>query len=102
MNSYRNNLPAVVERPVQYVTKPVPATYTAGAGTLALRRPRAAHYLWILRLHRWKMLSFIAACVLGTVIVSSRLVPIYQATALVDIDRQTPPGIIGRNLPARP
>ena len=101
MNSYRNNLPAVVERPVQYVTKPVPATYTAGENSEALSATRR-HYLWILRLHRWKMLSFIAACVLGTVIVSSRLVPIYQATALVDIDQQTPPGIIGRNLPARP
>ncbi len=37
------------------------------------------------------------ACVLGTAIVSSRLVPVYEATATVDVDRQTPPGIIGQD-----
>src|SRR5262252_5726376 len=54
-----------------------------------------SHYLWVLRLHRWKILGFVAASVLATVIISSRLVPIYEATATIDIDRQTPPGVIG-------
>jgi succinoglycan biosynthesis transport protein ExoP len=97
MTSNRDNLlPAVVERPIQYVEQTLPS--------FAYSRPGEAdgesivplsHYLWILRLHRWKILIFIGACVLATVIVSSRLVPLYEATATIDIDRQTPPGIIG-------
>src|SRR5437899_2031357 len=56
-----------------------------------------AHYLWILRRHRWKLLSFIFGCVAATAIVSSRLTPIYEATTTVDIDRQVPTSIIGQD-----
>ena len=37
--------------------------------------------------------------VIGTVIVSARLTPIYESTATVDIDRQTPPGVVGQEAP---
>lgn len=53
-------------------------------------------YFWILRRHVWKILSFIFASVAATLIVSSRLTPIYESTATVDIDRQMPTGIIGQ------
>ncbi|MGA2436313.1 MAG: Wzz/FepE/Etk N-terminal domain-containing protein, partial [Bryobacteraceae bacterium] len=56
-----------------------------------------SHYLWILKRHRWKILSFVAACVAGTLIVSSRMIPIYESTAIVDIDRQMPADIIGES-----
>jgi uncharacterized protein involved in exopolysaccharide biosynthesis len=46
-----------------------------------------AHLLWVLRLRRWKILAFVAACVLATLVVSFRLTPIYESTAVVDIDR---------------
>jgi capsular exopolysaccharide synthesis family protein len=36
------------------------------------------------------------ACVLATLIVSLRLTPVYEATATIDIDRQSPAGIIGQ------
>jgi succinoglycan biosynthesis transport protein ExoP len=55
-----------------------------------------SHYLWILRRHRWKILSFVAACVIAALIISSRLTPIYESTATIDIDRQTPTGVIGQ------
>jgi len=55
-----------------------------------------SHYLWLLKRHRWKILAFVAACVAATVILSSRLTPIYESTATVDIDRQTPTGVIGQ------
>ena len=55
-----------------------------------------AHYLWILRRNAWRLLGFIAVCVIGTLLISLRLTPIYEATATVDIDRQSPPGIIGQ------
>jgi len=54
-----------------------------------------AHHLWVLRRHRWKILSFIVACELATLIVSSRVTPIYESTAVIDIDRQAPAGVIG-------
>ena len=56
-----------------------------------------SHYLWILRRHKWKILSFVVFCVVSTVVVSSRLTPIYEAIASVDIDRQMPAGVIGQD-----
>jgi capsular exopolysaccharide synthesis family protein len=55
-----------------------------------------AHYLWILRRHCWNLLAFIGICVTSTLLVSLRLTPVYEGTAIVDIDRQAPPGIIGQ------
>jgi capsular exopolysaccharide synthesis family protein len=56
-----------------------------------------AHYLWILRRHRWKIVSFVFACVTATLIFSARLTPIYESTVTVDIDRQMPSAIIGQD-----
>lgn len=62
-----------------------------GGGPLPL-----AHYFWLLRRHRWKMLAFIAVVMAVTAAVSMRLTPVYEATATVDIDRQTPQAVIGQ------
>jgi succinoglycan biosynthesis transport protein ExoP len=56
-----------------------------------------SHYLWILRRHKWRLLAFVLVCVASTVVVSSRLTPIYEATAVIDIDRQAPPAVIGQD-----
>lgn len=97
-NHSGNNLPAVANREIVYVPQPAGGFPTAG-----LPEPESAqatvplsHYLWILRRHRWKILSFIAACVLATAIVSVRITPVYEAIATVDVDRQSPSGIIGQ------
>ena len=55
-----------------------------------------SHYLWILRLHAWKMLGSVAAIMLITLIVSLRLVPIYESTSTVDVDRHMPTGVLGQ------
>ena len=55
-----------------------------------------AHYLWILKRHKWKILVFVAVSVICTIVISSRLTPIYESTATIDIDRQAPSGIIGQ------
>jgi len=55
-----------------------------------------SQYLWILKRHRWKILAFVAFCMIATVLVSYRLTPIYESTATVDIDRRMPTGIIGQ------
>lgn len=56
-----------------------------------------SHYLWILRRHRWKILAFVAICMVLTFAVSQRLTPAYESTATIDIDRQTPQGIVGQD-----
>ncbi len=56
-----------------------------------------SHYLWVFKRHRWKMIAFITACVTATLVISSRITPIYESTATVDVDRQTPQGVIGQD-----
>jgi capsular exopolysaccharide synthesis family protein len=56
-----------------------------------------SHYLWILRRHKWRILVFVLGCVAATIVVSSRLTPVYESTAAIDIDRQAPAGVIGQD-----
>lgn len=55
------------------------------------------HYLWILNRHRWKIIAFVALCVLITAIVSARLQPIYEAVTTIDIDLMAPTGVVGED-----
>lgn len=55
-----------------------------------------SHYLWILRRQGWKILAFVAACMLVTLIVSARLQPIYESTATMEIEQQSPPQVVGQ------
>jgi succinoglycan biosynthesis transport protein ExoP len=54
-----------------------------------------SHYLWILRRHKWRIVAFVLLGVAATMVISSRLTPIYEATSTIDIDRQAPPAVIG-------
>jgi capsular exopolysaccharide synthesis family protein len=94
------SLPApVTDMPARNL--PVPADVYRASGfapepdTAAVPVP-LSHYLWILRRNWWKILLFVACSVTATMVVSSRLVPIYESTATVDIDRQMPSAIIGQ------
>ena len=55
-----------------------------------------SHYLWILRRHLWKMVAFVAACMLVAFVVSARLKPIYESTATIDVDFGAPTGVVGQ------
>lgn len=55
-----------------------------------------SQYLWILRRYRWRILGFVFASVIATWVVSSRLRPVYESVATVDVDRQTPAGVVGQ------
>lgn len=96
-----NNLPVFFDPRTPGATAATPATAGAGLffspditpGTAALP---LSHYLYILRRHLWKILAFVAVAVTATVIVSFRLTPIYESTAVVYIDRQAPSGIVGQ------
>lgn len=54
-----------------------------------------SQYLWILKRYRWRIGGFVAAAAIATAIISARLTPIYESIATVDIDRQSPPGVVG-------
>jgi capsular exopolysaccharide synthesis family protein len=56
-----------------------------------------SHYLWVLRRHLWMMIGFVACCVLITFILSSRLKPIYESTATIDVDIQAPSDVVGQD-----
>jgi len=55
-----------------------------------------SHYLWILRRNWWRILLFVACAVAATLMISMRLVPVYESIATIDIDRQMPSAIIGQ------
>ncbi|MCC6395219.1 MAG: polysaccharide biosynthesis tyrosine autokinase [Bryobacterales bacterium] len=55
-----------------------------------------SHYLWVFKRHRWRILAFMAASVLATAVVSNRITPIFESTATVDIDRQSPNAVVGQ------
>jgi succinoglycan biosynthesis transport protein ExoP len=55
-----------------------------------------SHYAWILRRQWWKILTFVTIAAVATLVVSKRLTPVYESTATVDVDRQTPSGIVGQ------
>ena len=56
-----------------------------------------SHYLWILKRHKWRILTLVVVCVAATAVVSSRLTPIYESTSTIDIDRQAPPAVVGQD-----
>src|SRR5581483_2042516 len=56
----------------------------------------ASHYLSVVFRQRWKIAGFVATCLLLTYLFSSRLTPIYEATAKIDVDRRVPSGVIGQ------
>jgi polysaccharide biosynthesis transport protein len=60
-----------------------------------LSGPSLSQYLWVVKRHRWKLLAFVIFSVVATVIVSKRLTPLYESTAVIDIDRQTPAAVLG-------
>lgn len=91
-------------RPVLPVTYPVypPALYGSAGREPDQPAVPVSHYFWILRRYRWKMAAFVAACTIGTLIVSKRLTPIYESTATIDIDRRMPLGVLGEDSVQQP
>ncbi len=79
----------------------IQTSYAPLAPLLGLESEKSAapltHYVWILRRHLWKMIAFVAACMLVTFIVSARLKPIYESTATIDVDMQAPSAVVGQS-----
>ena len=84
-------VPAIRER---ITVQPPTFTYAEPAEEQTLP---LSHYLWILKRRRWEILAFVLASVIATVVISSRLTPIYESTATVDIDREISSNLVGQN-----
>ena len=54
------------------------------------------HYLLVIYRQKWRILGFVAACLLATYLIVSRLTPVYEATAKMDVDRRIPAGVVGQ------
>lgn len=74
-----------------------PAPYLGAEEEPEEPRIPLSQYLWILRRYRARIAGFVTASVLTTWLVSARVTPVYESTATVDIDRQTPSGVVGED-----
>jgi capsular exopolysaccharide synthesis family protein len=90
-------LPAVVEMGRAATPFYLAAPYQAAEDEAEEAKLPLSQYFWILKRHRWRITGFVAAVMLATVVVSARLTPIYESTATVDIDRQSPSGVVGED-----
>ncbi len=57
-----------------------------------------SHYLWVLRRHCWKIAVFVVTCVVITGLLCARLQPIYESTATVAINAQSPSQAVGQDV----
>lgn len=55
------------------------------------------HYLWIVKRHLWKIMAFVLLCTMATFVVTNRMIPIFESTATIDIDRQATNAIVGQD-----
>lgn len=90
------SLPALADpgRSLEPLRLPGPGGFEPDYGDQSLP---LQHALWVCKRHRWRIAAFVAASVLATLLVSSRLQPVYEATATIDVDRQMPTGVIGQD-----
>lgn len=71
---------------------PEMATTAAADGSVPL-----SHYYWLFKRHCWHILFIVMTATLAAVAVSSQMTPVYEATVTIDVDRQTPTGVIGQD-----
>lgn len=67
-----------------------------GFGTASEATVPLSHYYWLFKRNRWKILFTVLTATLLAFAVSSQMTPIYEATVTIDVDRQTPTGVIGQ------
>ncbi len=56
-----------------------------------------AHYLWLIKRYRLRIVGIVVGCTLAALIVSLRMTPIYEATATIDVDREAPSSLVGQD-----
>jgi capsular exopolysaccharide synthesis family protein len=79
------------------VSGPIAADFPISDSEAATSSVPISHYAWILGREWWKILLFVCTMTGAAFVVSSRITPIYESTATIDIDRQTPSGVVGQD-----
>jgi polysaccharide biosynthesis transport protein len=92
----RERMPAVIETAMP-TSLPSYSIYSVADEEASEGKLPLSQYLWILKRHRWTIVAFVCASMLATAIVTAKLTPIYESIATVDIDRQTPAGVVGED-----
>lgn len=93
LDTYDEVMPAVPHFEQSALTQLFPAADpTLDHGSIPF-----AQYLFSLRRHWWKIAAFCGACLLITYIVSKRITPMYESVASLEIDRQSPSGVVGQD-----
>lgn len=100
--SHQAGLPEVLPPP-QLPTNQKASAYYAPISVQQEIEPEApsvplSHYLWVLRRHCWKIAVLVATCVLTTALICARLQRIYESTATVAIDAQSPSQPVGQDV----
>ena len=98
MNTPSQELSILDDRSPRAVPVPAGSAYVPAAGWEGEPEEQIvplSHYIWVLRRHRWKILSFVLISAVATLIVSERLTPMYESTVTVDVDRKVPTAVVG-------
>src|SRR5262245_59306389 len=69
----------------------------APVGSSPKPKPSILSHLSVIRRHWWKIGLFVVAAVVSTALISRRIQPMYESTALIDADRQASSGVIGED-----
>src|SRR6185437_8812227 len=56
-----------------------------------------SHYVWLVRTHWMKMVTFVAFAVIATAMITARLTPLYEAKANLYLDRNAAKNIVGQD-----
>jgi capsular exopolysaccharide synthesis family protein len=91
----RNTTPAPTDRYGAryggYNNSPPPMESDLGDGSVSM-----SHYVWILKRQWPRIAIFVLTSVIATAIICSRLTPVYESTAILDVDRQAPANVVGQ------
>jgi polysaccharide biosynthesis transport protein len=93
-NSTQFQETSLLSVPSDPAENPFPASYQLGHEKEAPKAP-FSHYVWILRRHVWKIAAFVTAFTFVTFLISARLKPVYESTATINIDLETPTSVVG-------
>jgi polysaccharide biosynthesis transport protein len=80
----------IIHNPIEASIGPPPPLFESEDSGLPI-----SHYIWLVRKSIWMICAFMAVSLIGTYLMSSRLAPVYEAAASVNIDRQAPSGLVG-------
>lgn len=81
ISRYPGRLPAAAEHPEEANYYPIGAQVEETPVPLN-------HYFWVLKRHKWRLLGFVFLAVSASLVYSLQQTPVYESTAILEIDNQ--------------